>query len=405
MIKQMFKLIWNRKRNNFLMITGLFISFFVLFIALVTIGYNLNNYIKPLGYSYENVWKIGIDWKRMDSKEVKENLEQMESVLQSFPKVKSFAFSQCLLFMPGSSMGSKYEEGDKSLYCEQLSGGDMLPEVLGIKLIEGRWFNASDNAANREPVVINKYTKDEFFPDGQAIGRIITDEPDKEGNKPEYVVIGVIDEFRFTGEFSGSDRIVFHRLSLENERYSKFTNSSQFFFRILFRVSSDASIADEEKILKQLVSVAKGMTITIESLEEARSFANKTTLIFPAVLAVICGFLIFNVALGLFGMIWYRTNQRRAEIGLRRAVGATIKHIYIQIVGESFALSTMGIIIGSFFALQFPLLNLISFIETPVYYFAYTFSVVFIYLITVICAIYPGKIASMVQPAAALHYE
>ena len=405
MIKQMFKLIWNQKRNNFLMVTGLFISFFVLFMALVTIGYNLNNYLKPLGFTYDNVWKIGIDWKTMDGKEVKENLEQIESVLQSFPKVKSFAYSQSILFSPGSSLNSRYVLEDKPIVCEQLSGGDRLHDVLGINLVEGRWFNAGDNAANREPIVINKHSRDEFFPDGQALGKIITGEPDKQGNKTEYVVVGVIDEFRFSGEFSGTDKVIFHRLSLDNERYSKFLNSSQFFFRILFKVSSDAAIEDEERILKRLISVAKGMTFTIESLEKARNFANKTTLLFPTILAVICGFLIFNVALGLFGMIWYRTNQRRAEIGLRRAVGATVKHIYMQIVGESFALSTMGIIIGSFFALQFPLLNLISFIETPVYYFAYIFSVVFIYLITIICAIYPGRIASMVQPATALHYE
>ena len=80
------------------MVAGLFISFFVLFIALVTIGYNLNNYIKPLGFSYDDVWKIGVDWKRMDSKEVKENLEQMESILRSSPKVKGYAFSQSILF-------------------------------------------------------------------------------------------------------------------------------------------------------------------------------------------------------------------------------------------------------------------------------------------------------------------
>jgi len=405
MIKQMIKLIWNRKRNNFLMITGLCISFFVLFMAMVTIGYNLNNYLKPLGFEYDNVWKIGLDWKKMDSKEIKANLEQIESILKSSPEVKSHTFSQSILFLPGSSTSSKYISDGKSANCEQLGGGDDFNKVLGIKLVEGRWFNAGDIAANREPVVINKYTKELFFPDGRALGGILEEKPDEDGNKTEYVVIGVIDEFRFAGEFSGSERVVFHRLALDDERYSSFLKSAPFFFRILFTMNPDADISDEEKILKQLVSAAKGMTITIESLDEARRFANKTSLLFPIILAVICGFLIFNVALGLFGMIWYRTNQRRAEIGLRRAVGAAVKHIYMQIVGEAFALSTLGIIIGSFFALQFPLLNLISFVEAPVYYFAYISAVLFIYLITAVCAVYPGKIAAMIQPAQALHYE
>ncbi|MCK5077291.1 MAG: hypothetical protein KAR38_12995, partial [Calditrichia bacterium] len=91
MIKQMFKLIWNRKRSNFLMMTGIFISFFVLFMVMVTINYNLNNYTKPLGFNYKNVWKIGVDWKSMPGDEVKSKLQQIEYILRAFPEVESYA--------------------------------------------------------------------------------------------------------------------------------------------------------------------------------------------------------------------------------------------------------------------------------------------------------------------------
>ena len=75
------------------------------------------------------------------------------------------------------------------------------------------------------------------------------------------------------------------------------------------------------------------------------------------IMVIVAGFLIINVALGLFGVLWYNINKRRGEIGLRRAVGATGNSISKQLVGEAMVLSTISLIIGSFFAVQFPLLN------------------------------------------------
>ncbi len=403
MIKQMFKLIWNRKRNNFLVILGLFISFFVLFIAMVTVSYNLNNYLKPLGFDYENVWKIGLDWKLMERNEVKTKLRQIEFALQSFPEIESFAHSQSLLFFPAASVKNAYTYNEHEAECQNLSGGDQFPNVLGIEILEGRWFDESDNAANRRPIVINKYTKEELLPDENAVGKILT--TGSNDDIEEFMVIGVIGEFRFGGEYTGSDNVVFNRISLDNDRYSRFANAPAGLYRIILRVKPGTPVEVEEKMLKQLSAAAKGMTITIDRLEESRRGANKTSLLLPVILAIICGFLITNVALGLLGMIWYHTNQRRSEIGLRRATGATAGQIYIQILGEAMVLTTFGIIIGSFVALQFPLLNLVSFIETNVYIFSYTLSVIIIYFITVVCALYPSKIAAQVQPAVALHYE
>jgi putative ABC transport system permease protein len=49
--------------------------------------------------------------------------------------------------------------------------------------------------------------------------------------------------------------------------------------------------------------------------------------------------------------------MRRSEIGLRRAIGATGNSISRQLIGESLLLSTLAILLGCFFAVQFPLLD------------------------------------------------
>ena len=63
MTRHLLKLIWNRKRTNFLLMAEIFFSFLVLF-AVVTLGlFYLDNYRQPLGYDYADVWCVHVDTK------------------------------------------------------------------------------------------------------------------------------------------------------------------------------------------------------------------------------------------------------------------------------------------------------------------------------------------------------
>ncbi|HWZ02110.1 MAG TPA: FtsX-like permease family protein, partial [Mucilaginibacter sp.] len=115
-------------------------------------------------------------------------------------------------------------------------------------------------------------------------------------------------------------------------------------------------------------------------------------------------FLIINVALGLFGVLWYNINQRRGEIGLRRAIGATGKSVSGQLVSESLLVATLSLIVGTFFAAQFPLLNVFN-LQAGIYITAIILSIIFIYLLVLVCSLYPGKQAAAIYPAVALHEE
>jgi len=62
------------------------------------------------------------------------------------------------------------------------------------------------------------------------------------------------------------------------------------------------------------------------------------------------------------------------------------------------------LIIGTFFAVQFPLLNVFD-LPAGVYLTAISLSVLFIYLLVLICSLYPAKQAAAIYPAVALHEE
>jgi len=182
------------------------------------------------------------------------------------------------------------------------------------------------------------------------------------------------------------------------------TGALHFIGRMLIKVTPDADATFEGDLYKTIASLMKNSNLQIEHLVIKRKLINYFSLVPMIVSLIVAIFLIINVALGLFGVLWYNINKRRGEIGLRRAVGASGKSVSAQLVSESMILATLSLIIGTFFAVQFPLLNVFD-LPTDVYVIAIVLSIVFIYFLVFICSLYPGKQAAAIYPAVALHED
>ena len=126
----------------------------------------------------------------------------------------------------------------------------------------------------------------------------------------------------------------------------------------------------------------------------------------PILFIFLSSILIYNVALGFFGIIWYQTTKRRPEIGLRKAIGANLKDIYFQIIGEAFALSTLALVAGTLFEFLFlyhviPIPNM----SLKDFLLGYILAISFVYLLTFVCSFIPATLASRVMPAETLREE
>ena len=62
MLKHLFKLTWNKKKQNFLLILEILFSFIGLFAGFTFVLYPYNNYKLPLGFEHENVWVVNFQW-------------------------------------------------------------------------------------------------------------------------------------------------------------------------------------------------------------------------------------------------------------------------------------------------------------------------------------------------------
>ena len=61
MTRHLVRLIWNRKRQNLLLTIEIFCSFLVVFVVSTLGIYFWDNYRQPLGYKWQNVWRVSVD--------------------------------------------------------------------------------------------------------------------------------------------------------------------------------------------------------------------------------------------------------------------------------------------------------------------------------------------------------
>jgi putative ABC transport system permease protein len=388
MIKSVFKIIWKNKRKNVLLIIQMLISFLILFALSTAIINNIKKYNIPLGFNYDNVWILEFYFEDLglDNLDITETYNQLKISLASFREIESFSLcSGNIPYTRGEYWSGLRYEGISSGNAKAYFVDDNFADLMQIKIISGRWFKEDDNTDPVTPIVIDNELKSIFFHDEDPIGKII--------HSGKYKVIGLIEDYRDKGEFSKSMPGYFVRI-----------NSNEYQRYILIKVKEVTGYAFEKKLMENITSIAKKWTIKISKMENLRKISFKTTWIPIYILSGICIFLIINVILGLFGILWYNINIRREEIGLRQALGANIYNIYNQFICEMLALATLSIFPGLIIAAQFPILKVID-IDINIYLAAMLAATLIIYLLVTLCALLPSAQAAKIQPAEALHKE
>jgi len=391
MFRHLFILMWNKKKQNFLLMTEMFISFLVVFAVLTISVYYYGNYRKPIGLDYENVWIVNYSSPlKTDNKDsIWLFYDALQKTVKALPQVREISFtSNNAPFSSSTIMNGVDNKGKNISNINWYNIDDNYQSLLKIKLLEGRWFNKQDAVARVKPVVINATLREELFGNQPAVGK-------QYGDDKQSRVIGVVQDAKMKGDYTVAGRAVYNRVDTAGLKGME---------KMLVRVTPDAGIAFEGRLYKTVSGAMKTANVEIEHLTDKRRNMNSMSLMPMIILSIVAGFLIINVALGLFGVLWYNINKRRGEIGLRRAVGATGSSVSMQLVAEALILSTFSIIVGVFFAIQFPLLNVFD-LPAAVYVAAIVLSVLFIYLLVLLCAFYPGRQAAAVYPAVALHED
>jgi putative ABC transport system permease protein len=311
----------------------------------------------------------------------------LKNDLLAMESIESLAFSNSVAPFSYNTWSSSYDDlgfevGSRFSYVDI-----DFEKTMGINVVEGRWFDESDLNPTYEPMIVNQFFLKEHFPDANMLDSIIPFGGDKK-------IIGVVDDYRYNGVFEEEQSTSFF--------LQPYTDDEALI--VYLKLSPNTPKTFEEEVSKTVEAITKSSSFVIQDLAAMERRNSRQTWIPMIALLSISGFLCINVALGLFGVLWYNINNRRSEIGLRRALGATRPGIASQFTGEVMILTLLAILIGVFFAIQVPLLKLID-IPQGIFYKAMTYSALIILAIVTICALYPSAQASRIQPATALHED
>jgi putative ABC transport system permease protein len=401
MITHLLKFVWNRRQTNLLVIIEIFFSFLVLTVVITFGVYYAESYRRPPGFGYENVWYISMrlgyrpSYSHTGTMEDSTAMRQVYLALQDLEEIEAVGATQAVPFLASSWNTSLGYKG-KGVQTECGAVTDDLKEVLGLKVVHGRWFEKSDDALNYEPVIINQRLSQELFGTEDPLG--------KETDDGQYRVVGVISDYRYHVESQESFNFMFKRINWNRSVTSGY--SSYLPTDYLIKVRRGTPGAFEEKLVKKLQAVARDWSCKIKPLSQMRASFFKQRLTFLIVLGIVTAFLLIMVGLGLMGVLWQNVTQRTKEIGLRRANGATAEEIYTQILGELLIITSIGVVIGIAVVIQFfPLLDMLKLASMKVYLSGLVISCVLLYGLVILCGLYPSYLATRVHPAEALHYE
>ena len=424
MTRHLWKLIWNRRKSNLFILLEVFVSFLVIFVVIVTGVKYLDNYGKPLGFSYEDVWAVYVGTAesakefmdtKLDTAEVRKRMDRMLQRLEEMPEIAA-ASATILAPYVGWNWPDGYHNERASFvhYYDQVS--DRFPEMMGLQLVRGRWFGKEDDGASFDPVLINRQFAEMAFGDEDPIGKKLGK---KEG--PEDLstrIVGIFSDYRLRGELSDPAPLVLYRSDLTTP-HQKFIPTHGVKYvpqHILIRIRPGTPASFEQKLISTMESQEKDWSFEVKPLETMRHeyLRDKMT---PLILfSIMAGFLLLMSGSGLLGVLWMSVTRRTQEIGLRRAQGATAAAIYRQFLAEVLLISLMGIGQGCIILLlimpflrvlasSLPGLAILPSAGSGVVVSGIALSALLVLGIASLCALYPAHLATRIQPAEALHYE
>ncbi len=393
MIRHLLRLVWNRKRFNFLLMLEIFVSFIVLFSVGVLAEIFVTRVKKPLGIHYDNVYTLGFDFRDLESEwnETKYNqIMEIFDEIERLSSVEAVAINCPVTFgMAVSSRNLTYNDNSVSSQYSRFS--DDAREVFGIEMIQGEWFSEEHDALDWTPIVINRMLAEELFGDEDPIGKPVLEDGSMR-------VVGVIEDFRSSGEYGQIKR--FYLLRQSTTHYSSYA-----IYNLVIRTHPNPPEDFQENVMDIVHTVMPDMAINIDPLEKLKARNRQFALVPLTITIVIAAFLMIMVALGMIGVFWQSITRRREEIGLRRALGSTKKTLYQNLLMEIFLIVNLGSALAAIILVQLPVIGVLSFLSWKTMFVALGFSFVLIYLLSFMSGMYPVWLATRIQPAEALHYE
>jgi putative ABC transport system permease protein len=275
--------------------------------------------------------------------------------------------------------------------------------ALAIPIVRGRDFNEQDVTSNEHPLILSRTLAASLFPDQDALGERIKFDPFN-ANNPWYTVVGVAADVKNDG-LAGEDKPEYYKL---RRNHSDTSDGEGFWIRtgiVVVRSSAPRGVI-VPWIRAQISEAAPSLPVEITTLEtRVNRLADQ-----PRFQSVLVGFFALSglamAVVGLYGVLAFLVAQRRQEIGVRMALGATRRNVLRLVVGRSLRLIVCGVLAGLIASLAASrMLAHLLFSIGPYDPVSYLLTTILLVCVGLLAAAIPARSAAKVDPAVALRHQ
>jgi len=234
------------------------------------------------------------------------------------------------------------KSGNKSTYGILLAANPNWASVWNTPPEAGRFLTSEDSGRLARVAVIGKTIVRDLFEDEDPVGKQIL-----LGNNP-FEVLGVL-EPRGTAP-TGMDldsRIV---IPLSTGQKRVFNQDYLFMIKVVLHDASKLSqtVEDVRALLRERHNLPTGVEddFTIVTPTMVMNLASKLSSTFSLFLILVSGISLIVGAIVIANIMFIAVNERRSEIGIRRAVGARKGDILAQFLLEAVGVATVGGVVG-----------------------------------------------------------
>jgi putative ABC transport system permease protein len=278
-------------------------------------------------------------------------------------------------------------------------------KTIGGSIVAGRDFTWDDALARRPVAMVSANLARELWGGPtQAIGKRMR--PYAKGIWRE--VVGVVSDTRDDGVTKKAATIAYWPISmtefLPSEDSPVFVLRNASYLVRSSRTGSEGFVRDLERAVWSVnPNLPLAAVRTLEEIYDASLARTSFTLVMLAIAGTMA--LVLGVA-GIYGVISYAVSQRRREIGIRIALGATSHAVTGLFVRHGMILAGVGVAIGLVTALAITrLMATLLFEVSPVDPLTYALVSLLLFAATVLACYLPALRASRVDPIGALRAE
>ena len=317
--------------------------------ALYIIGDRLDIAKRPSGAAEDEVFLI----RMVPFREVS-NIKAMqladEAALRAIPGVKSVTWTnQAPLAQSAWTTGLAVDraQSNETLSAAQYIVPGSLTETLGLNLIEGRDFYQNEvidvdpnSSALPEPngVILSLAAAKKMFPESSSfVGKTIYWGTGDES--PALNITGIVETLQSPHAPIGEDAEYSMILPARFlDRYSQY----------LVRTAPEDRarvMTEAEKVLTTIRN--DRVLLSNRGIDELRERRYRAENALSNMLLTVTGLMLLITASGIVGMATLWVNQRRKQIGIRRALGAMKQDILRYFITENLLISGFGILLGA----------------------------------------------------------